>query len=91
MVAFGLGFQFPVFLVFLQLVGVLTPRVLSKFRRYAYVIIVIAAAVITPSGDPYSMLALAVPSVVFYEISILIGRLIVRSKAKAAARAAASA
>jgi sec-independent protein translocase protein TatC len=91
MVAFGLGFLFPVFLVFLQLVGVLTPRTLSKFRRYAYVIIVIGAAVITPSGDPYSMLALALPSVVFYEISILIGRLIVRSKAKAAARAAASA
>ena len=67
-----------------------TPKTLSSFRRYAWVIIVIFAAVITPSGDPYSMLALAVPMVLFYEISILIGRLIMRSRAKAEARAAAS-
>ena len=52
--------------------------------------IVIVAAVITPSGDPYSMLALAIPMTIFYEISIVIGRLINRSKAKSAARAAAS-
>lgn len=91
MVAFGASFLFPVLLVFLEIVGVLTPRTLSQFRRYAYVIIVVFAAIITPSGDPYSMLALAVPMVIFYEISILIGRLIVRSRTKAAARAAASA
>lgn len=90
MVAFGAGFLFPVVLVFLELVGVLTPRQLSKWRRYAIVLIVIIAAVITPSGDPYSMLALAIPMVVFYEISIVIGRLINRSKAKSAARAAAN-
>ena len=77
-------------IVFLELVGVLTPRQLSKWRRYAIVVIVIVAAVITPSGDPYSMLALAIPMTVFYEVSIIIGRLINRSKAKSAARAAAS-
>ena len=61
MVAFGAGFVFPVLLVFLELVGVLTPQQLSQWRRYAIVVIVIVAAVITPSGDPYSMLALAIP------------------------------
>jgi sec-independent protein translocase protein TatC len=91
MVAFGISFLFPVVLVFLELAGAVSHRQLSKFRRYAYVIIVIFAAVITPSGDPYSMLALAVPMVIFYEVSILVGWLIFRSKAKAAARAAASA
>jgi sec-independent protein translocase protein TatC len=90
MAAFGISFLFPVLLVFLELAGVVTPKTLSGFRRYAWVIIVIFAAVITPSGDPYSMLALAVPMVVFYELSILIGRLIMRSRAKAEARAAAS-
>jgi sec-independent protein translocase protein TatC len=90
MAAFGLSFLFPVLLVFLELAGVVTPATLARFRRYAIVIVVIFAAVITPSGDPYSMLALAVPMVLFYEISILIGRLIMRSRARAAARTAAS-
>ena len=59
--AFGVGFQFPVLLVFLQLVGVLTPQQLLKGWRYAIVGIVVVAAVITPSGDPISLAALAVP------------------------------
>ena len=59
--AFGIGFQFPVLLVFLQLVGVLTPQQLIKQWRYAIMVIFVVAAVITPSGDPISLLALAVP------------------------------
>jgi sec-independent protein translocase protein TatC len=90
MVAFGVSFLFPVVLVFLELVGVLTPRILSRFRRYAIVLIVIFAAVITPSGDPYSMLALAIPMYVFYELSILIGWVVNRTRARSAARAAAT-
>lgn len=88
MVAFGLGFLFPVVLVFLQLVGVVTPKMLSSSRRYALVVIVVVAAVITPSGDPYSLLALAVPMYVFYELSILVGWLVARRRAKVAARSA---
>ena len=53
--AFGIGFQFPVLLVFLQLVGVVTPQQLLKGWRYAIVGIVVVAAVITPSGDPISL------------------------------------
>jgi len=71
--AFGIAFEFPVLLVFLQLVGVLTPQMLAKQWRYAIVIIFVIAAVITPSGDPYSMMALAGPMTLFYLISILIG------------------
>jgi sec-independent protein translocase protein TatC len=81
--AFGIGFEFPVLLVFLQLVGVLTPQTLLKGWRYAIMVIFILAAVITPSGDPISMLALAVPMTIFYGISIIIGRVAQkRSKAK---------
>ena len=85
MLAFGAGFQFPIVVVFLQIVGVVTPKQLSGFRRFAIVIIFVVAAVITPSADPISLFALALPMVVFYEISILIGRLILRSRAKALA------
>ena len=74
MLAFGAGFEFPVLLVFLQLVGVLTWQRLASWRRYAIVVIFIVDAVITPSGDPISLFALAVPMVVFYEAAILIGR-----------------
>ena len=83
MVAFGIGFEFPIVVVFLQLVGIVTPQQLSQFRRFAIVIIFVAAAVITPSADPISLFALALPMCVFYEVSILIGRLVKRRQAKA--------
>lgn len=73
--AFGLSFEFPVFLVFLQLAGVVSNERLRKWRRPAAVGIVTFAAVITPSQDPYTLFAMAGPMYVFYEVSILIGRL----------------
>ncbi|MDO8362153.1 MAG: twin-arginine translocase subunit TatC [Actinomycetota bacterium] len=80
--AFGIAFEFPVLLVFLQLVGVLTPQTLLKQWRYAIVVIFVIAAVITPSGDPYSMMALAGPMTLFYLISIVIGRIAQKRKRK---------
>jgi len=79
--AFGVGFQFPVLLVFLQLVGVLTPQQLLGAWRYAIVGIVVLAAVITPSGDPISLAALAGPMLVLYFIAIGIGLLVQRRSA----------
>ena len=73
---FGLTFEFPVVLVGLQLAKVITPESLSRSRRIAIVCIVITSGVITPSSDPFSMLALAVPMLVFYEASIVIGRVV---------------
>lgn len=80
MAVFGLTFLFPVVLVSLELAGVLAPARLSRWRRWAIVLIVVGAAVITPSGDPFSMLALAVPLYAFYEASILVGRLLLRRR-----------
>lgn len=80
--AFGIAFQFPVLLVGLQLVGVLTPQALLKGWRYAIMVCFVIAAVITPSGDPFSMLALALPMSVFYFLSVLIGWLVQRSRRK---------
>lgn len=83
MVAFGIGFQLPILVVFLQLLGIVTPKQLASFRRFAIVITFIAAAVITPSADPISLFALALPMCLFYEIAILIGRLLTRNRTNA--------
>jgi sec-independent protein translocase protein TatC len=77
-VAFGISFEFPVVLVFLLIAHVLTTAQLRHWRRYSIVIIVTFAAVITPSQDPYSLFAMAIPMYVFYEASILIGRMLKR-------------
>jgi sec-independent protein translocase protein TatC len=74
MVAFGVTFEFPVVLVSLELAGVVKSSQLSKARRMAIVGIVLFAAIVTPSSDPFSMLAMAVPMLLFYEGSILIGK-----------------
>jgi sec-independent protein translocase protein TatC len=78
MVAFGLGFEFPIVLVFLQLIGLVTPEQLAKARRYSLVGIMLLVAIITPSGDPFSLLVLSIPMYLFYEASILLGRLLRR-------------
>ena len=80
MLSFGVGFEFPIVLVFLQLAGVITAQTLRSVRRYALVGIVVLVAVITPSGDPYSLGILSVPMYLFYEASIVIGTLLTRKK-----------
>ena len=84
MLGFGIGFEFPVFLVALELVGVLTPQQLANARRFAIVGIVVVVAVATPSGDPYSLLALSIPLIIFYEVSIVIGKLVLRHRTRSA-------
>ena len=78
--AFGVGFEFPVLLVFLQLAGVVRPRQLVEGWRIAIVSIVVLAAVITPSGDPITLIALTVPLVLLYFVAIGVGHLIVRRR-----------
>jgi sec-independent protein translocase protein TatC len=68
--AFGLAFELPVALVLLARVGVLSATKLSSFRRYAIVLIFVAAAVLTPP-DVISMVSLALPLMLLYELSIL--------------------
>jgi sec-independent protein translocase protein TatC len=80
--AFGIGFEFPILLAFLQMVGVVTPQLLRKYWRYAAVGIVVLVALITPSGDPITLCVLAVPMYLFYELSILYGRFWQRRKRK---------
>jgi sec-independent protein translocase protein TatC len=78
MTIFGLTFEFPVVLVSLELARVVTPARLLRAWRWAVIIIVVVAAVFTPSSDPFSMFALAIPLIAFYFISIGIGKLLGR-------------
>jgi sec-independent protein translocase protein TatC len=71
---FGIVFLYPTVVVFLMLAGVVPSSKWRKWRRPAIVVLCAVAAVVTPSNDPYTFLGMAVPMIVFYEISILIGR-----------------
>lgn len=79
-VAFGIGFEIPVLLVFLQLVGVLTPRQLLKQWRIAIMVVFVLAAVITPSGDPVSLMMLSVPMIILFFIAVGVGHLATRRR-----------
>jgi sec-independent protein translocase protein TatC len=76
MLAFGLAFEFPIVLVFLEIANILTPARLMRSWRMSIVGITVFAAVITPSQDPYSMLGMALPMIVFYFASAGIGKLL---------------
>jgi sec-independent protein translocase protein TatC len=79
---FGVTFEAPLLLFFLGLVGIVSVQQLRGFRRSAIVGITIVAAVVTPSQDPYTMLAMAVPLYLFYEATILGLALVAKRRAK---------
>ena len=91
MVAFGIGFEFPIVLIFLQVAGLISHETLRKNRHYALIGIVVLVALITPSGDPFTLMVLSVPLYIFYEISILFGRWRGRRERKQAAAEAGKA
>ena len=80
--AFGVGFLTPLLIVFLQLVGVVTPKTLIKQWRIAIVAIFFVAAVITPSGDPITLMALGLPLTFLYFVAIFIGFIAIRKRAR---------
>jgi sec-independent protein translocase protein TatC len=87
MFAFGLGFQMPVVLMFLAQVGLATPESMWKYWRHAIVIIGFLAALLTPSGDAFSMLAIGLPMVFLYFLSILlVGRIAKKKRRQQALR-----
>jgi sec-independent protein translocase protein TatC len=89
-VAFGLAFEFPLLLAFLQMTGIVTPQGLARQRRYAAVGITVLVAVITPSGDPITLCVLAGPLYLFYEASIIFGKFWARRRARKPAVATAA-
>lgn len=85
LVAFGVGFQFPLILILLQMVGVVDQKQLRAGRRYAIVGIVVLVAILTPSGDPITLGVLSIPMYIFYETAIVWGWLRQKRERKATA------
>lgn len=79
----GIIFQLPVVIFVLSKLGIMTPKFMRKSRRYAAVLILVVAAVVTPTADPYTMMIVALPLFLLYELSIMISANIEKKKLKA--------
>ncbi|HOZ73655.1 MAG TPA: twin-arginine translocase subunit TatC [Flavobacterium sp.] len=79
--ASGLFFELPIIIYFLTKLGLVTPKFLRKYWKYAVVIILIVAAIVTPP-DVVSQTIVAIPMLIIYELSILISIIVYRNKIK---------
>ncbi len=82
LLTFGLVFQLPIVLLILIRIGILSPQILAKKRRWAILTIVILAVVISPTPDLVTQLLMAGPMYLLYEISIWLGYLVARKRDK---------
>ena len=87
----GLLFELPVVVFVLARLGLVSTELLTRSRRFALVIVLILAAVVTPSTDPLSLIIMSVPLLLLYELSIVLTRFVERGKAKEALRTEAAA
>jgi len=71
----GLSFETPLLIFFLAKLGIITPAALSRYRKYAILVVAVIAAVITPTPDPFNMILVMVPLILLYEIGILLAKL----------------
>ncbi len=76
---FGIAFEFPVFIFLAAAFGLIGSKRLRRERRWAVLTIVVVGAVITPSGDPLTLLLLSAPLYILYEITILVVRFVLKS------------
>lgn len=81
MLGAGLVFELPMLSFFLSSIGILTPKLMRKYRRHSIVVILVLAAFLTPGTDPVSQLLLAVPLVILYEISIFVSKIFQKKSA----------
>ena len=84
LLAFGVSFELPLIAVGLNLVGVLSYGVLAKSRRWLYFLTIVFAAFITPTQDPFTMLLMAAPMCVLFELAIQLARIVDKRRAKRA-------
>jgi len=80
----GIIFEMPVLVYFLSRMGILTPTFMRNYRKHAVVVILIAAAIITPSPDVTSQMIVAIPMYLLYEISVFVSASVIRRQAKEA-------
>ena len=78
--AFGAVFELPIVILGLTALGIVTPRMLRRFRRYAVILSMVAGALITPGGDLLSLALLTGPIYLLYEASILVAHVVYRRR-----------
>ncbi|MCW2765380.1 MAG: Sec-independent protein translocase TatC [Nocardioides sp.] len=82
LLVFGVAFEIPLFVVMLNLAGVVSGRALGKYRPWIVIGTFVFAAVATPSTDPFSMLMLAIPMLVLFFLAELIARSVDRARGR---------
>ncbi len=80
LLSFGVGFQMPIIVFVLARLEVVTPAAMMKYWRHAVVGVIIASAVITPSGDPLSLAVLSVPLIGLFFLSVWAARVTLRKQ-----------
>ena len=80
LLGFAVAFELPLVLFFLGLMGAVSVEALKKQRRVAVVAITALAAIVTPSQDPYTLILLAAPLYLLYELTILLLKIVKRKK-----------
>ena len=78
-IASGIIFELPIIIYFLTKAGVVTPKSLVKYRKYALVLVLILAAIITPPD--VAKIIVAIPIVILYQVSIFISKIVVKNQA----------
>lgn len=84
-VGIGVLFQMPLLIMFLSKIGIVSPTFLKKYRRHAFVVILIAAAIITPSTDPFSLTLVTIPLYALFEASVVLSSRVYKQREKAEA------
>lgn len=79
MIGLGLAFQLPVIMFILAKIGIAGPKEMRKWRKYAFLGLLVVSAVITPSTDPFNMAVVAVPLVILYEAGIIISSIFAKT------------
>jgi len=82
LIAFGVIFELPVFMVFLGKLGIVDAPFLSRNRKYAYLIAFIIAAILTPTPDVVNQVLMGGPLIILYEVSIVAVRIFARNPIK---------
>jgi sec-independent protein translocase protein TatC len=82
LLAFGVSFEVPLVAVALNLIGVLSYAALAKARRWIFFLTIVFAAFITPTQDPFTMLLMALPMCVLFEVAIQIARVVDKRRAR---------
>lgn len=85
LLAFGLSLELPLLAVALNLVGILSYDTLKTSRRWIFFLTIVFAAFVTPTQDPFTMLAMAGPMILLFEVAIQIARVVDKRRAKRAA------